>query len=358
MSELLTHSRQDCFKTCRKKHWFAYELALRPIEDAKALRMGSAYHAGLEVLGRHGSLDKAVDAARAYYTTCPPFIDQYDWDIESETIARLLCAYQWRWERFGLENIAAEQGFQLPLTNPETGKPTPCFDRAGKIDGIVRLEDGRLAVKESKLLGDDISPDAELWRRLRIDGQISGYINAARDLGYQCDTVLYDVTRKPTIKPESVPLVDEDGIKIVLDAGGNRVKTQKGAWRQTADKDAGYVLQTRRMTVDEWGEKLTADICERPEFYFARVEVPRLDQDLEAYRIELWDIQKTIRDAQLNDRWYRTVNRSTCPFCSYFNLCTTGFEPNGVPPEGFGYVANKHPELEVANEHHAPASSF
>ncbi len=195
MIQLLTHSRQDTFKTCRRKHYFAYQLGLRRIDDARALRMGSAFHDGLEALGNGEGTDGACVAARRRYLNCPQQFDAYEWAIEAETIVRLVCAYDWRWSANPVEQIATEMCFELPLTNPATGKPTPNFNLAGKIDGIVRLEDGRLAVKESKTSGEDIGTDAPLWRRLRMDHQISLYIWAARKLGFPVDTVLYDVTR-------------------------------------------------------------------------------------------------------------------------------------------------------------------
>lgn len=344
MKELLTHSRQDAFKTCRKRHYFAYELGLRRIDDAKALRMGSAFHDGIEQLGNGASLDAACQAVRDRYGACPVLFDAYGWDIEVETVLRIVCAYQWRWESSELEYVAVEQMFELPLSNPATGKRTTSFNLAGKIDAIVRI-DGRLAVKESKLLGDDIGVDSPLWRRLRIDHQISLYMLAARKLGYPVETVLYDVARKPTIQPSSVPVLDELGAKIVLNERGERVRTERGQWRQTGDKEKGYVLQTRPMTVDEWGDKLTNDISERPDFYFGRVEVPRLDQDLAEYEAELWEIQLAIRDAQKSGHWYRTVNKNTCGYCPYFDVCTSGIKLNGIPPEGFEFVYDRHPEL-------------
>lgn len=347
MKELLTHSRQDCFKTCRRKHYFAYELGLRRTEEARALRIGSAFHDGIEQIGKGNSLTDACTAARKHYASMPETFDAYDWAIECETVLRLICGYEWRWRNFGLENIKTEFGFSLPLLNPESGKPTPNFDIAGKIDGIVRLEDGRLAVKESKTVSDDVGMDSTLWRRLRMDHQISLYIHAARRMGFQVDTVLYDVARKPSIAPTAIPFTDSDGLKIVLDGGGSRVQTSNGkSWRQTADKEKGYVLQTRRMEPSEWGEKLAADICERPNFYFARVEIPRLDQDVNDYQHELWDIQRTIRDAQLSGRWYRTVGRNTCGYCSYFDVCSTNQQINPAqPPSGFEIIPNVHPEL-------------
>jgi hypothetical protein len=91
-----------------------------------------------------------------------------------------VCGYQWRWAGARLEVVATEQAFRVPLVNPATGKATPTFELAGKIDGIVRLEDGRLAVKESKTCSEDLGADSDYWRRLRIDHQITLYMLAAR----------------------------------------------------------------------------------------------------------------------------------------------------------------------------------
>ena len=349
MKQLMTFSRQDCFKSCRRKHYYAYELALRRTTDAKALRMGSNFHQGVETLGKGGTLAEACEAVRAKYDR-PDVFDPYEWDIERETVLRLVCAYQWRWESHRLEYLAVEQSFELPLLNPKTGKRTTSFNLAGKIDGIVRMEDGRIAVKETKLFGDDIGQDAPLWRRLRMDQQISLYMHAARRIGFNVDAVLYDVARKPTIGPTSIAVTDELGAKIVLDKHGDRVRTDRGQYRQTGDKEKGYTLQTRQMTPDEWGEKLSSDIAERPDFYFQRQEVPRLEQDLEEYQRELWQIQQDVRDAQKNGLWYRTVSKQTCSFCSYFDLCSGNSPIGNVAPDGFEFLKDLHPELERQND--------
>lgn len=346
MTQLLTHSRQSCFKTCRKQHYFGYELGIRRELDAKALRMGSAYHDGLEALGNGLGIDVACEWAAQHYENCPENFDAWEWSIERETVLRMLCGYDWRWQDYGLIHISSEPSFEIPLLNPETGRPTPNFNLAGKIDGIVQLKDGRLAVREAKLLGDDIGPDSSLWRRMRIDHQVSLYVLAARRLGYEVDTVLYDVACKPGIKPSNVPVLDELGAKIVLNGSGIRVKTERGLWRQTGDKEKGYVLQSRQMTADEWGEKLNEDIAARPDFYFARVEIARMDQDLKEYEYELWEIQQTMREAQRSGRWFRTVSKHTCDYCPVFDLCSNkGFDPEGTLPEGYVRVSDVHPEL-------------
>lgn len=332
-------------------HWFSYELGIRRTLDAKALRMGTAFHDALEALSKAGDFDAACDCVRRNYSQSPESFDETDWRYEEETVIRMVCGYEWRWRESGIEYLAAEAAFELPLVNPDSGRRSQTFNVAGKIDGIVRLPDGRLAVIEHKLFGDDIGPDAPLWRRMRLDPQPTLYVMAARQMGYDIDTILYDVARKPTIKPTAIPLLDELGAKIVLNGEGIRVKTERGLWRQTGDPNLGYVLQQRMPTPEEWGDKLADDIASRPEFYFQRVEIPRLSNDIREYSYELWDIAKTIREAQLSNRWYRSVSKNTCPWCAYFDLCgNRGFDPAGELPEGFMRVQDFHPELGRTND--------
>ena len=59
--QLLTNSRAASFKSCRKKHWFEYEIGLRKQVDAKALRMGSAGHEALDAYKKTKNVEKAID---------------------------------------------------------------------------------------------------------------------------------------------------------------------------------------------------------------------------------------------------------------------------------------------------------
>lgn len=366
IKQLLTYSRTQSFKTCRKRHWFEYEQGIRKEFDARALRMGTNWHHVLEMLKDGLSLDAAIEWLRTAYAELPEAYDPVDWSYECETLERLLCAYQWRWAGDKIEYVANEQEFRLPLINPATDSPSLNWDWAGKIDGILRLEDGRLSVMDHKLLSEELDSSSPLWERLHIDQQISDYIRAARKLGHDVGSVFYDVTRKPTIKPTPVPVLDGNGIKIVLDRDNMRVFNKNGSPRQTSSTEEGYALQTRPMTPDEWGAKLTADIQERPDFYFARKEIARLQQDLEECGFEQWDVQKTIREAQISDAWFRTCNRDSCSFCPFFGPCTSKWQPSDPLPEGFKRVNDIHPELSLstttrmshaANEHTAVAST-
>jgi len=353
---LLTNSRMQTAKDCLRKELLAYELGIRPREQAKPLRIGTAIHLARQLVrGAGRTVDEAIrEVARQYDATEPAGMDEerrYDWQIERETVIRLIGGYFWRWAEYDqqLRALATELVFQIPITNPATGGRTNNFMLAGKIDGIDELADGRQAIHELKTTSKDLDPAGDYFRQLRIDSQISTYYLAAESLGYKPATVLYDVIRKPTIGPLQIPEFDEVGFRIVLDANGERVFNKDGLPRQSADKAKGWTLQSRRQTAQEFGERLTNDIADRPDFYFCRREIPRLDADIEEHRFELWQMQQLIRECQKHKRWPRNtsacVNYGRCP---YFDLCTNGFMPEdfgGDPPAGFVVVDDVHPEL-------------
>jgi len=350
--QLLTHSRMASFKACRRRHFLAYEVGFRKEIEAKALRMGTAFHEAVDILKTTGELEAAIAACSACYEYVPDMVDQGEWEIERETVESLVTGYEWRWANMPLEVLASEHTFQLPLVNPETGKASTNWALAGKIDGIVKLEDGRLAVLEHKLVSDPLDLDGDFWRRLQLDHQITLYVYVARQLGYAVETVLYDVVRKPTIRANDVPVLDELGRKIVLDADGNRVwnkpkkKDGPSEPRQIASVAEGHTMVKRPMTSQEWSEKLLDSIFDEPLNYYARWEIARLDSDLEEFQAEMWDIQQTMRDAQLRNRWYKTVSRDTCNWCSYFGLCSSRYDRWNETPDGFISVTDIHPELE------------
>ena len=205
---LLTHSRMASAKTCLRKHYFEYELGVRRDRSSQPLRMGAAFHVGLDALGRGDTVEESAETAIESYAVTPDWcitkeeID--DWLVEAETVRQLIHGYAWRWADDAIQCIATEQCFELPLVNPETGAASRTFVLAGKIDKIIRLPDDRLAILEHKTCGKDLSPESDYWKRLRLDQQISLYMLAARELGYDVATVLYDVVRKPSISPKLV----------------------------------------------------------------------------------------------------------------------------------------------------------
>lgn len=364
--ELLTNSRLSALARCPKMHYLRYEMGLRRIRLASPLRMGSAYHAGLEALNLGRTEAAVYDAATDGYRTAPAWADPKDWAVERETVANLIAGYIWRYKTAPLKiartpdgKPAVELEFKFSLINPRTGRASRTFWLAGKIDAIVILPDGRLAVWECKTTSDDIGPDSDFWLQLRADPQISLYTIAARTLGFNVACVIYDVARKPAIRPRQIPQLDSDGKKIVLDEDGLRVRRvnilKSGKPGKSHDEPIqsgssakGWVLQTKTESPTEYGIRLLADITEQPDRYYARREVPRLDDELQEFAAELWQRGKELRERQRAGRWFRTVSKWTCGNCDYKHLCLEKIRvnPDAPPPVGYEFAESVHPELE------------
>jgi len=342
----LTATRLGSLRRCPRQHYYRYELGLSRIRDAAALRFGAAYHVGLELFNSGKSADEAIATATAGYATCPAWAEPAEWAVECEKIRQLLAGYFWRYENDYIEILSAEQVFESSLVNPVTGSASRTFSLAGKIDALVRLNNARLAVLEYKTTGEDIGPDSEYWLRLRCDPQISQYILGARALGHDTATVIYDVTRKPTIQPKQIPVLDEDGLKIVVDEHDERIYNANRRPRQSPDSKKGWKLETRTESPEEYGRRLLEDIGDRPDFYYARREVPRLEDELQEFQLELWQQTRQLREAQRHGRWFRNVGRMTCEYCEFSELCLQSVEVNpGSPPAGYEILSDVHAEL-------------
>jgi hypothetical protein len=266
------------------------------------------------------------------------------------TLGGMLEAYfeVYRFEEVNRQQVYPEVEFRHAIQGSRT------FDAAGKIDGLCQLEDGRLCLIEHKTTSQNIDPQSDYWQRLRADTQLRQYVLAARALGWHVTTVLYDVVRKPSIAPKEIPDLDEDGMKIVLDnETGERVMLKGGKPRQSAGE--GMTLQSRPETPEEFGERLRQDCLSRPDFYFARHEVPVLDDDLEEFADQRVQVARMILDRRRQERanperperaWPRYVNGFFCPGCEYSGFCLQNTVPDlDHPPEGFE-VARIHEELE------------
>jgi len=352
--DVITNSSMACFKSCRQKFYWSYELGLRPDIEKTPLRIGSMVHEGLDLMAKGATVEQAINVVSDLYAE--KIVDiagmgqdeelEYKLNIECVTVCCLIEGYANAWADSQIEIIESEKTFNLPIINPN-GNAMTSIKQSGKRDRIGKLPDGRIALMETKTCGEDIGPGSDYRNVLAINQQVSMYVNAARAEGFDIETTLYDCIRKPTIKPCAVPLTDENGLKIVLDEDGARVFKKNGDPRLTASKADGYVLQTRPMTSKEWGEKLMADIAERPEFYYQRFEVPRMADDLEEFNVEIWQIAKDINDCRRRGRWYR--NTSNCrmynSLCPYYSLCAGERDLTDGVPAGFRQAETVHEEL-------------
>lgn len=313
--QLLTHSRLACFRACPRRHFIRYELGIKPVSDDLPRRIGSAYHAALD------AADRGTDPAVA--------IAALDDAYEAAMVAQMFIGHARRYADEWMEPVASEVEFDLPLVNPETGAATPIWRMAGKIDSIVRLPDGRLALLEYKTTSRDFAPGADYWQRLHLDQQLSIYVIAARALGYDVQTVIYDVTRRPGQRP---------------------LKATPEASRKYTAKGALYANQREvDETPEEYAARIVADIEARPDHYFARIEIARLDQDIAECAADLWDQQLAVRECQRSRRWWRNPEacQTAIGACDYLPICINRDLADRTP-DGYVRDTNLHPELSGA----------
>lgn len=335
--EKLTASMMNSLVGCMRKYYYRYELGLQSAVEHAALSFGSAWHRAMEARWNGQTAEEALAAALGE-------VEMLD-ELQVATLSALLTGYYKAYLTDPIKELQPEQEFQFPLQGSRT------FDVAGKIDGLGTMIDCRSCLLEHKTTSDSVAPESDYWLRLRANGQIMQYVHAARTCGRQVEIILYDVTRKPQIKPKQIPVLDEAGRKIVLDANGQRVLKKDGTPRESAGD--GMALQTHEETPEEYGQRLAEDVIARPEFYFARREVPVLDQDIEEFVVQRLEISRMILSlrrasrstAKPHQAWPRNCSGMTCQFCEYAGFCLQNISVDQAnPPAGFT-VGEKHPEL-------------
>ena len=350
--EKLTASRMTCWLFCQRKHLHAYDQGVRSTMDRDALVFGTAWHAAQEWSYNNNGITPMAMCQGMFEAALGT---SENWD--EFTVAKLqACIAGWVSVIYHNNDVIAQMKPEIEFTYPIDGSRT--FEAAGKIDGIALLNDGRTALVEHKTTSEDVSPESSYWTRLRFNPQLCRYIIGARAMGIACDTVIYDVFRKPAIKPsEKVKDVDADGIQVVLLPDGTRKIKRDGTPAKTADAAKGETYSTHAETPEEYGERLRADIESRPDFYFARREVVVTEKQLEAFRMMESAMAKQILDARERGRaavakgcayesaFMMNVGRMTCPGCDYEGFCMSGIQldPDN-PPEGFAKVGAT-PEL-------------
>lgn len=345
-SNLLTSSRLKTARKCKREHRIKYELGYRPVHDADELFFGILVHLALEawwLAQKNGqglvALELALSRLRA--AICDPF--------DRARAEAMMCGYDTRWadEAARYEVLGVELKFRTVVINPETNAESRTWELGGKLDVLLRERTtGRVVIMEHKTSSEDVSQGSTYWRKLRMDGQISIYFDGAASLGFgDVDRCLYDVLGKPQHRPSQVSILDGEGLKIVLDAQGQRVRTKTNTWRQTPDKAEGWVLQTREETPLEYRDRCEAAIAENPDKYFSRGEVVRLEAELADSRADIWALGKELREGELAGRAQRNPDacQRNSSMCSFFDVCTGAASLDD--PRLFTHEHNVHPEL-------------
>ena len=210
------------------------------------------------------------------------------------------------------EVVTVEEEFTFPLLNPETESPSKTFVEAGKIDGVLRHRaSGEIKVLEHKTTSESVEPGSDYWARLAMDGQISKYVLAVMQWENEVRSVVYDVAKKPGIRPLRSGKPNEE-------------------------------------TPEEFFQRNLETIRENPSAYFVQKEIPRSDSDLLEYCKDAWALSQQIIFYRRFNLWPR--NPSACTAygqCEYFDLCSGRAQVDGIR---YAEKATKHAELLITEE--------
>ena len=329
MNFTVTNSSLATFRSCPRKYALAYSLQLVPTELAEALDVGSCWHKLFE-------LDPELHFRDWLYENAPS-------ELWAEKLWRLWLGYQSYW-RDGrgpdFDVTEVEVQFRLPVT-----LMGGVF--RGMFDARIRMADGRTGILERKTTGDDISPESSYWDRLRLDTQVGAYGEAEG----RPDVILYDVVRKPTIRPKAILKADKMKILQAIQEGDRGIYF--GEIIDAEDLAAG--LETGKETLIMYGARLAKDIDENPEKYFARRPIGRTSEDYDLLQRDFTDQLLAVRDLEASlvegtrRRAYRNPNAcDQYGRCQFFGICSQNLFPeNGdPPPQGFVRRAHRPPELD------------
>lgn len=318
---VITNSEITTWRRCQREHRYAYVLGFRPIKRDKALTFGEAWHVSMETYWSHGP--RAMSSAIA--NGCALLECNY----ERAALRSLLVGYEARWGSEYLDKtVDVEKTFEFYIED---------CNISGKID--VLLKDGFV---EHKTTSSNLDRGSVYWDKLALDTQVSTYFLGAKSLWVTPEYCLYDVVRKPQLKPKDIPVI-EDGCVVVVDENGARAKKKDGSWR--ASPASGQTIVTKKESSDEYSLRVLEEISAKPEAYFARELVTRSDSQLRSFAEDLSHFVSDIREAEACGIAPR--NPDACSrygkLCPYFGVCT-GVD-DLFDSEKFKQVEDRHQEL-------------
>lgn len=393
----LSYSAIAAFKACPMRFMAKYIAGLRPVEQSDILRRGSNWASLLEICETNignpcprcrpgGLADMDCPCCEGTYTCQVDATDsineilcrKYDNTPQGMTTeqaqtakAKLLYsiyAYMWYWDTTSGQDyqvLVSELPFEMPVVNPGTGYPARDAILRGKIDKVVRLANGRVAIIENKSTSQPIESTSKYWDHLRLDTQTTLYPYAMlrmqktgelEQYGIKVDediatTVLYDVWKVPAIKMKK--LSQSDSIELATDGRycgedvethGMCVETIPPTGRQ---KKARHELVLDHPTVD--GQPVTVVqgkggvlLMETEGMYgarvynaatsdlddtFARREISRSLDEMSRFEGQLYSIYQCILHMRKTGHWYTDERQCTATFtCPYIAYCWHGEE--------------------------------
>lgn len=233
----------------------------------------------------------------------------------------LLHGYHAKWGNNQYQPTAVERMVQSELFNPKTNAKSRTFTLAGVLD-VVAEYNGKANLIDHKTTSSDIEdPCGPYWENLQIDGQVSHYMLLEWLNARKVDECVWDVVRKPSISPKKLTKAEKALV----------TSSRKYFDKPISDDTIFALASDDRETLEMYEARLIHDCTkERPNWYFQRRTIPRLDAEILEYAGELWDHCQDIIHTRATERHLR--NPGACftysTPCKFLGLCSGRDRPD------------------------------
>lgn len=299
-----TNSSMACYRRCPREYYYCYVMLRRPVAKAHSLRFGSLFHLGLNAWHwtNGDSFDRMVNATNAMrVASMGSGIDPFDL-VKAE---EMMLGYTAQWGQVDWVTIGVEMQFKFSSwTNEEND-----YIMTGSSDVVIRDRTAKRIV-EHKTSSQDIQPGSPYWSRvIALDPQVSTYLHGIRSMGHDVQDCVYDVVHKVLLEPHKATPEDQR------------------TYTKATKKEPSRLYASQRSedeSLEDFRQRVRADIVSRPQFYFVRQTVVRLDHDHAEHSRDLNATAIMIAFAMEKDIFPRSPN--ACErfgrLCSYHPVCS------------------------------------
>lgn len=251
----------------------------------------------------------------------------------------LLQGYHARWKKSDWVPVDVDRYYEAPLWNPDSNQPSRTF-KCGMLLDLRAVSSGKNILVDHKTTSSDISdPNGDYWRQLIVEGQLSHYLYLLWLNGIKMDAAVWDVVRKPGISPRQLTAAEKKSIDADrLWFGVTLTKEQ-----------AEEALASGRETLSLYAVRVAHEsTIIKPDWYFQRRQIPRLDAEIMDYARELWEHGQELVQLRRSGRHVR--NSGACILyggaCQYLPLCSGHDDLDSGKWTSRAWV---HPELPVGD---------
>ena len=303
----VSYSMLSTFRNCRKACKFRYNDGLKPLETSKALRYGSMTHSALEIFHLSRSPTKVGDYIDTYYKENPNL------DTTEFTITKaMMDAYCKKYEKEDFEVIWIEKDFEGPIIDMKTYEPIPGVYMCGKLDGLIKRDDGYWLLENKTASKIDGNYLEKLWS----DFQIIMYCYYVKKcFNIDCQGVLYNILLKCNLKKNAGESL-EDFEARYSEACNKNKSGKSNIKRKEPESDVDFEARVAEFYQDN-------EAFHREDIYISKANQKRVIS-------EISELTKAYINCVKRDSWY--LNTDHCfrwgKPCEYFPICRSGDNPN------------------------------